>query len=316
MPTKPASVELLQEAINLVEIHGSPHYASQVTGIPETTLRNRFKLAQLQGLRPTSFREQTKPRLLEKLGRSHMVIPDVQAKHGVPDDHLEWIANYALDKRPDVIVNIGDWADMPSLSLYDKGKLDGEGRRYIKDITALNHSLGRFEDVIEGHNRDHPEDQYRPRKVLTFGNHEERILREIQNNPVWHGAFSMDDFDFKKRGWECHDFLEIVDIDGISYSHYFISGSMGRPVSSAAQLLRVRMGSATMGHTQYYDAAVHKQTQHRALFCGVCYTHDEKYLTVQGNNVRRQIIMKNEVDGEGHYDLMEVSLRFLKKRYS
>lgn len=316
MPTKPVPTEKLQEAINLVEKYGSTHYASKVTGISETTLRGRFKAAQLQGFKPTEFREKKKPRLMEKLGRTHMVIPDIQAKHGVPDDHLEWIANYALDKRPDVIVQIGDWCDLESLSMYDKGTLDAEGRRYIKDITAGNHSLGRFEDVIEQHNREHPDDKYKPRKVLTLGNHEERILRELQRSPIWAGAFSFDDFDFKKRGWECHDFLKIVNIDGIAYSHYFISGSMGKPVSSAAALLRVRMGSATMGHTQYYDAAVHKQTQHRALFCGVCYLHDEKYLTVQGNNVRRQIIMKNEVDGEGHYDLCEVSLRFLKKRYS
>jgi hypothetical protein len=35
----------------------------------------------------------------------------------------------------------------------------------------------------------------------------------------------------------------------------------------------------------------------------------------QGNNQRRQIIMKHEVQ-DGRYDLMEVSLAFLGKSYS
>jgi len=97
-----------------------------------------------------------------------MVIPDIQAKPGVPDDHLEWIANYAIEKRPDVIIQIGDWADMPSLSSYDKGKRSYEGRRYVKDCDAANNSLMRFESQIEQHNRTHPDDPYNPRKVITL----------------------------------------------------------------------------------------------------------------------------------------------------
>jgi hypothetical protein len=60
---------------------------------------------------------------------------------------------------------------------------------------------------------------------------------------------------------------------------------------------------------------MHRKTQQRALFCGTCYTHDEEYLGHQGNDQRRQIIMKHEVQ-DGRYDLMEVSLNFLGKAYS
>ena len=34
-------------------------------------------------------------------------------------DHLRWIANYALEMRPDVIVQIGDWASFDSVSRHD-----------------------------------------------------------------------------------------------------------------------------------------------------------------------------------------------------
>jgi hypothetical protein len=268
-----------------------------------------------RGIRPTQVRHLPQARQYQRLGRVHMVIPDIQAKPNVSHDHLEWIANYAIEKRPDVIVCIGDWADMPSLSLYDKGKRCYEGRRYVKDIEAANYSLERFERTLEEYNRANPHDAYNPRKVLTYGNHENRIERATMLDAALEGKLTLDDLDFARRGWECHEFLKPVEIDGVEYAHYFISGSMGRPVSSAAALLKARSGSATMGHVQRMDVAYHPQTQQIGLFCGTCYTHNEDYLGPQGNTAPRQIILKHEVE-DGRYDLMAVSLRFLEKRYS
>ena len=306
----------MQEAIDLFEkYHGNVSAAARAANINRNTFDNRLTRGRLAGMKPRTKREYAKPTNFERLGRVHMVIPDVQAKPNVSHEHLRWIANYALEKRPDVIIQIGDWADMPSLSLYDKGKRCYEGRRYVKDIEAANFSLHLFEETIARHNRENPEDKYEPRKVLTMGNHEFRIERATQLDASLDGKLRPDDLDFEKCGWEIYPFLEVVKIDGIEYSHYFISGNMGRPVTSAAALLRARNGSATMGHVQHCDVAIHKQTQHTALFAGICYTHDEDYLGPQGNNTRRQIIMKHEVS-DGRYDPMFVSLRYLEKRYA
>lgn len=317
MPTAHVPDCELIEALNLVEEYGSEHLAVKagVTKHSRNSLRWRVNNARLKGLKPT-FRKDA-PRIYQKqrLGEVHMVIPDIQAKAGVPDDHLECAANYALEKRPDVIVQIGDWADMESLSSYDKGKRSYEGRRYTKDIDAANASLNRFESVIERHNRFNPRDQYNPRKVITLGNHEYRIERATEIQPELHGKLSLDDLNFKDCGWEVHDFLSPVEISGIQYCHYFCSGPMGRPVSSAAALLRTRHQSCTQGHIQHTDIAIHPQTQHIALFCGTYYEHNESYLGFQGNNQRRQIVMKFEVEN-GRYDPLFVSLKFLKKFYS
>jgi hypothetical protein len=195
------------------------------------------------------------------------------------------------------------------------GSLDDAYWLISKDIEAANYSLERFERPIEDYNRAHPENPYNPQKIKTDGNHEYRIIRATDIDPALHGKLTLEDLDFERRGWEVHPFLEVINVDGIEYSHYFTSGNMGRPVTTAAALLRERQNSATMGHTQYADMAIHKKTMKRALFCGVCYLHNEEYLGPQGNNVRRQVVMKHEVE-DGLYDLMEVSLKFLKKRYS
>lgn len=317
MPTPPIDASLLQEAIDLHELHGSAHNSIKAgfKGCVASTLERRMRTAILKGYKPTQKKDA--PRFYEKkrLGEVHMVMPDIQAKADVSDEHLEWAANYAVEKKPDVIVQIGDWADMESLSSYDKGKRSYEGRRYTKDIDAANRSLNRFESVLERYNRENPKDQYHPRKVLTLGNHEYRIERATELQPELHGKLSLDDFEFKSRGWEVHDFLKPVEIGGILYSHYFCSGPMGRPVSSASALLRTRHQSCTQGHIQHTDIAIHPQTQHIALFAGTFYSHNENYLGFQGNNQRRQIVMKFEVEN-GRYDPLFVSLKFLSKAYS
>lgn len=315
MPQPKCSNEQLQQAIDAVAKFGGVTQAARRIGLSRSTLLHRFNRSQAEGFKPTQLRESPLAKPYQRLGRVHMVIPDVQAKPNVSHEHMRWIANYAIEKRPDVIVQIGDWADMPSLSLYDKGKRCYEGRRYIKDIEAANFSLHLFEETIAEHNRTNPFDKYEPRKVITLGNHEQRIERATQLDASLDGKLKPEDLDFWNCGWEVHPFLEIVTIDGIQYSHYFISGAMGRPVSSAAALLKARGGSATMGHTQRMDVSYHPQTQQIGLMCGTCYTHDEDYLGPQGNNAPRQIIFKHEVQ-DGRYDLMAVSLRYLEKKYS
>lgn len=314
MATPPVKPEVLQEAVNLVERHKTVHYAARASGIKESTLKHRMQLGYLAGMRPTVEWEPPNPYTRERLGRTHAVIPDVQVGPGTPTDHLRCIGNYLVDKQPDVIVQIGDFADMPSLNSYTKGKREAEGRRLAHDIASVVHAMETLLKPIHDYNRT-AEVKYEPEMHLCNGNHEYRMEREVEENPNLEGMFHMGDLGYEDAGWTVHPFLEVVTIDGIEYAHYFTSGNMGRPVTSAQALLRERQRSCTMGHVQHTDMAIHKKTQHIALFAGICYTHDEKYLGPQGNATRRQIVMKHEVE-DGRYDPMMVSLRFLQKRYS
>jgi hypothetical protein len=314
MPTKPLSDELAQQALDVYEQIGDYVTAAKSLGVAKQTFRDRVKNAQVRGMRPTVRKDAPRVYQRQRLGRMHMLIPDGQVKPGVKDDHWEWAANYAVEKKPDVIINIGDFFDMPSLSSYDKGKLSFEGRRYLDDIKAGRRAMEKFLKPIEDYNRT-AEEKYHPRLVFTMGNHEHRIIRYVDNNPEFSGKFSFDDLGLHDYGWEVHDFLKPVEIDNILYCHYFTSGVMGRPVSSAAALLRERQQSCSMGHVQWCDIAIHKKTQATAIFAGTFYQHDEDYLGYQGNNCKRQIVIKNEVEN-GIFDPMFVSLRFLQKAYS
>lgn len=237
-----------------------------------------------------------------------VVIPDTQTKPGVNTDHLQHIGEYIADKRPDIIIHVGDHWDMPSLSSYDVGKRQAEGRRVMADMDAGKRAMDRLMNPIAAANG------YNPKKHFLMGNHEYRLQRAIDADAKLDGLISMDDYGVEAWGWEPHAFLEVLTINGCDFSHYFTSGPMGRPVSSPAVLLRERQKSAVQGHVQRFDMAVHQKTGQMALFVGIAYTHYEEYLGPQGNGCRQQIVVMHDLH-DGIFDPMFVSLSFLEKRF-
>ena len=250
----------------------------------------------------------------------HCVIPDTQVKDGVDLSYLTWVGKYLVAKQPDVIIQIGDFADMPSLSSYDVGKKSFEGRRYKKDIEVTHQAMEMLLAPIKEYNeqaRRNKSRQYKPRMVLTLGNHEQRISRAVEGDPKLDGTIGMDDLRYQSFGWEVIPFLDTIVIDGVVYSHYFCSGPMGRPVTSAAALLSKKHMSAVMGHVQNRQIAYANRadgTQITGLFAGCCYLHDEDYLGSQGNSYWRGLWLLHEVNN-GSFDEMPVSLNYLRKKY-
>jgi hypothetical protein len=254
-------------------------------------------------------------------GRRHIVIPDTQIKPGVQLDHIHWIAQYIVDKRPDVLVIIGDWADMPSLSSYDVNTKSAEGRTYRDDILAANDALqmlmAPIEAEIERRKRNHCP-RWNLRKVVTLGNHEDRITRTVERDRKLEGTMSTDDLFFAQWGFEVYPFREVVVVDGIAYCHYFPSGVKGLPCGSARQILQKHHMSCFAGHLQGKDIAFGKRADGAritAIIAGSAYLHDEPFMGPLGNKHFRGIFVLNEVN-DGSFDDMAVSLDFLKERYS
>ena len=115
----------------------------------------------------------------------HLVVPDTQVKPGQDLRRFHWLGKYAVEKKPDVIIFIGDHWDMPSLSSYDVGKKSFEGRRYVHDIDIGNHAMEIFMEHVNGEInrlRHNKQKLWRPRLVFTLGNHEQRIERAIESD--------------------------------------------------------------------------------------------------------------------------------------
>jgi hypothetical protein len=252
----------------------------------------------------------------------HFVLPDCQVRPGDDFGYLRAIGNYIVKKQPEVVVNLGDFADMSSLSSYDVGKKSFEGRRYKADVEAAHEAMNALLGPLREFNakaKKNKEKLYKPRLVMLLGNHEHRINRAVNDDPKLEGVLSTDDLGYKKAGWQVHPFLEVVVIDGVAYSNYFTTGAMGRPASSAQAQLNKKHQSCIAGHQQGLQIA----TSYRAdgvrltsIIAGSCYEHNEDYLGPQGNNHFRGLLVLNDVLPTGEYDLMPVSLKYIKANYA
>jgi hypothetical protein len=255
-----------------------------------------------------------KPKSLIK-SRVHLVVPDTQCKPGVPLDHLEWAGKYIADRKPDAVIALGDWWDMPSLSSYDAGKKSFEGRMYKADIEAGKEGMRLFMAPIKRMKQ-------KPRLVFLIGNHEQRVERAVESDRKLEGTIGYHDFQLEKDGWEVYPFLQVAVIDQIAYSHFFPRAASGsimqtkRGAPNAKDQLKREGRSCTAGHQQGIDIAALPLggKLQWGLIAGSFYQHQENYLSPQGNDHWRGLVVKHEVN-EGTYCPMLVSIDYLRRRY-
>lgn len=210
---------------------------------------------------------------------------------------------------------------MPSLSSYDVGKRSFEGRRYVKDIKAAKEAMDALLDPIRSFNikaSRNKEKQYRPEMTMLLGNHCNRINRAVNDDPKLDGVLSVHDLRYAECGWNVIPFLDVAVIDGIAYSHYFTTGLMGRPVTTAQACLTKKHQSCIQGHQQGLQIATSYKADGKmitAIIAGSCYEHNEDYMSSQGNNHWRGFLMLHDVK-DGEFDVMPVSLKYINQKYA
>jgi hypothetical protein len=248
-------------------------------------------------------------------GKRIAVIPDMQVKPGIDLSYASRIGRYMADKKPDIIICGGDFADMPSLNSYDlPGSRGMEGQRYKEDILSVQTAMKMLMTPIQ----EAMKTGWKPRLVMILGNHEDRIRRAIDATPKLDGVIGLCDLHYEEWGWEVHPFLEPVVIEGIVFAHYFCSGVMGRPITTARALLNKLHMSCFAFHQQGRDIAFGKKadgSQIIAILAGSCYEHKEDYLNHQTNNHWRGLYILNDVLN-GAFEENAVSLRYLRRKYA
>lgn len=250
-----------------------------------------------------------------------LVIPDVQIKPGVDISFVEHIGKYLVDKRPDVVVCLGDFFDFPSLSSYDKGKASFEGRRLKEDIDAGKDAMEKMLAplrALQQKQKEFKKKLYTPRMVFVLGNHEQRLQRLSNDMPELQGFVGYETLELDKHGWEVYDFLKPVEIEGIFFCHYMQNHFTGKPLAgTAANQLKTVGRSFVVGHKQVLDVAMLPTidgTMRIGIVAGAAYPHNEQYKGYQGNNHWRGILLLHDTKN-GYGDPCFVSLDFLNKKY-
>ncbi len=263
------------------------------------------------------------------MSKSILILPDAQVKAGIDMSYLKWIGQYILDKKPDIVVNIGDFADMPSLSSYDKGTKSAENRRYQVDIDAAIEGMKilqapciEYNKSVDARNKIQKRDKkklfkkYLPRMVLTLGNHEDRITRAVEQDATFEGKLSLKDLKYEEFGWEVIPFLKPIEIEGIMFCHYFYNPFSGKPFGGTVENILKQLGKPfVQGHKQGLHVGTLAGRNHWGIIAGSSYMHDEAYKGYQGNDHWRGIVLLNNVHN-GSHDPIFISLDYLEKRYA
>lgn len=249
-------------------------------------------------------------------------VADTQCKNSVDLSYMTAIGNYLADKKPDVIVHIGDAFDFESLSSYDKGKLSFEGRRLKQDIEAGKKGLELLlapTKKLQQQQKRFKKKVYNPRLVFCVGNHEDRFDRLARDNPELQGFVGVETLGLEEMGWEVYPFLKPCVIEDIHFVHYLANPFTGKPYGGSAlsQLKNVGV-SFVVGHKQVLDVAMLPTLDGKmriGLINGACYDFDESYKGYQNNNHFRGLTMLHEVkDGFGLPSF--ASLDYIVKKYS
>lgn len=257
------------------------------------------------------------------MSRTHLVIPDSHAHPDFDNKRFEWLGKFIVDLRPDVIINLGDQADMASLCSYDRGTKGFEGRRYKKDIQAnieANELVFKPLHELQDRQRRGKRKIYKPETYFCLGNHENRINRVTSNQAELDGTISIEDLKNHEYYDEVIPFLQPLVVDGIVYQHYFTSGVMNSAISGvnpARMMLNKGHMSCTCGHSHLRDFAEDTRWDGKkiqALVAGVFQDYEADYAGPANALWWSGLIVKRQVT-DGNYDLEFVSMEQLKEMY-
>ncbi len=250
--------------------------------------------------------------------KTHLVIPDPHAHFQHDNSRADLLAKLIMDLRPDVVINLGDQFDMPSLASYDKGKKSFHGRSYSADINSgLDFSDRLWAPVRRTKKR-------LPYAVFLIGNHEERIRRAIEMTPELDGTIGYHNLELDRYYDDVVDYdggtPGIIDVDGILYSHYLVSGTAGRPLTGenpGSALLAKKYRSVTVGHSHQFDHATRNVAGRgwiNGLHAGCFVDYRSDWAGSSQDSWRSGVVIKRNVY-DGDYDLEFVSIDRLRKEY-
>ena len=301
------------------------------------TFRDRFYRASREGFEPDwSLWKAPVYQKAESLPRSQqqIVISEAHRPAGKPlkicvigdahdDPRLEdksrfrWMGQWCRDERPDVIIQIGDWATFDSMSSHhQKGSLDHILMpSWTQDVESLWLSISAFEAGLSG---------YKPkRKILTEGNHESRAARYENSNPEISGALTAQWREaFRSNGWRIVDFGVYHFEEGVGFIHHPVNGA-GRAYGGKTGNQRAGNDSVftvVHGHDHKWELATSpkigpsKPVEMVSVGCSLPWGHVESYAKIAATGWWWGVTSMTVLDG-GIIDLQKVSMLTLEDRY-
>ena len=231
----------------------------------------------------------------------------------------EILGQFVYDLKPDYVVDLGDTADLPSLSTHDT--------KYPKLMTMSDYEsdLEAYHDFQE--KLRHPFSKHkkkRPAFIGFEGNHEHRIKRALGNDPRLGGSKYGISFNHLDTSRFYSDYYEyehgapaIANLDGVDYAHFVTSSNTNRALSGpnhAKALVQSRLKSTTVGHSHLRNIYFADGAKAIGLVAGNYKRGPEEWAGQSNENWWTGVVVKRNIDS-GYYDPQFISFRQLEAWY-
>jgi len=256
------------------------------------------------------------------MGKTTVVFSCAHADPQAGNERFSWLGAFLYDIKPDMVVDLGDGADMRSLNSYDTRYPQAiVNQSYEADIESYNDSQERLRWKFKHHRKK------KPFWVGFEGNHENRIKKAIANDPRLEGSKYGVSFSHLQTDHWFDDYHEyensgpaLASYDGVLYSHFISGGNYGTAISGIhhAYSLLSKVGcSVSVGHSHKYSYYYQGSTFPNPTIGHVvgCFKGKEESWAGQANTEwRHGVVVKRNLEN-GVYDHEWVSMRALKEMY-
>lgn len=237
----------------------------------------------------------------------------------VNNKRFDLLGSYIYDTKPDLVIDLGDGADMFSLNSYDtRYPRTLVMKSYEDDINAYNDSQERLRAKIKKNKRK------QPTWIGFEGNHENRIKKYIEENVALSGSKYGVSFEhLQTKSWfsEYHEYEHsapsIANYGGVEFSHFFTSGNGGRAMSGlhhAYALINHRHRSAVCGHSHKRDVYFKDGPGSIGMVVGCFKGHEEAWAGQANRDWWRGVVLMKDVDN-GRFEPEFISMEELERAY-
>lgn len=152
------------------------------------------------------------------------VIGDAHDSPHLPNkERFYWLGRFAAEHKVDWVVSVGDWMTMDCFSSFaDRATFEGFSKpTFEQEIASFHASQKEFQRGLGTH---------KPRKLITFGNHEDRARKYDNMHPDGVSHWHMVEEAFLQWGWRTSLYGEYRFIQGVGITHIPFNGR-GKPLA-------------------------------------------------------------------------------------